>query len=144
MADPLAKRLLHPDDLLHRKVQPGQWDADGPHPAAFQDKHQDLSLFLARVRSPAQVLSLFARYPAVKRTCGTGNREPTPAEMYDAGYRIAVIPYSVIAAHGFQVETDHEGHQYRTDGHVNVIAGKSLAITWTQSAMLLDREETVG
>jgi hypothetical protein len=137
-------RRLRSDDLLYRKVQPGQWDDEGPHPAAFQDKHQDLSLFVARLKSPAQVLSSFAHYPAVMRACGTRRRRPTPAEMYAAGYRIAAIPFHTIAEHGFQVEEDPEGHQYRAGGHVNVLHGKNLAITWARRARLLSREETLG
>src|SRR5262245_57206611 len=106
-----VKRILEPDDLLYRKVQPGQWDTEGLHPAAFQDRHKDLSLFVARVRRPAEVLAMFARFPAVMRACATGRRAPTPAEMYEAGYRIAVIPYRVLVAYGFQVEVDADGHQ---------------------------------
>ena len=64
--------------------------------------------------------------------------------MYEAGYRIAVIPFSVITSNGFQVEADAEGNQFRPDGHVNVIDGKSLAITWARQARLLDRGETLG
>lgn len=138
------KRLLQPDDLLYRKIQPGQWDVDGVHPAAFQDRHADLSLFVARVCSPADLLAMFGRIPAVRRACGTGKRIPTPAEMHSAGYRIAVIPLAVIVGHGFQVEVDREENQYREDGHVNVRDGKRLAITWSRNARLLGEEETLG
>jgi hypothetical protein len=140
---PASRRLL-PDDLLYRKVQPGQWDGEELHPTAFQDKHQDLSLFVARLESPAEVLSLFASYPAVMRACGTRSRPPTPAEMYEAGYRIAAISFGTITGCGFRVEEDSEGHQYRADGHVNVLGGKNLAITWARQARLLSREETLG
>ena len=64
--------------------------------------------------------------------------------MYDAGYRIAVIEYSVVAATRFQVYVDHDGHQFREDGHVNLIDGQKLAITWTRNARLLGRDETLG
>src|SRR5438445_6125307 len=96
MPTPRVKRLLEPDDLLNRRVQPGQCDTDGLHPTAFQHKYQDLSLFVARITQPAEVLARFARFPAVMRACGTRDRAPTPDEMYEAGYRIAVIPYEVI------------------------------------------------
>lgn len=143
MPNPSTPRLLEPDDPLYRKVQPEQWDEEGVHPTAFRDKHSGLSLFVARIKSPASVLAMFARYPAVMRACGTGRRVPTPAEMYAAGYRIAVLPSRVIAASNFRIEVDENGHQFREDGHVNVIDGQKLAISRARNARLLRRDETL-
>jgi hypothetical protein len=144
MAGPRSARIAQPNDLLYRKVQPGQWDEEGVLPAAFEDRHEDLSLFVARVKSPADVLRHFARFPAVRRECRTGRHPPTPAQMYEAGYRIASIRLSVFLADQFQVRLREDGSHFDAEGHLEIIQGQRRAATWASRAHLLSREETLG
>jgi hypothetical protein len=139
-----ARRILRPEDLLYRRVMPEHWDEEGLLPAAFEDRHEDLSFFAARVKSAAEVLEYFAGFAPVKRRCGTGKRKPTPAEMYDAGYRIAEISFASILANTFAARADENGNQLDRNGHVDVIRGQELAATWASEARILSRDETLG
>src|SRR5947209_5888374 len=105
------RRTLRPEDVLYRRVMPEHWDDERLLPAAFEDRYENLSFFTARVKSPAEVLDYFAGFAPVKRRCGTGKRKPTPAEMYDAGYRIAEISFASILANGFAARADENGNQ---------------------------------
>src|SRR5437899_334586 len=105
-------RTLEPGDLLLRKVQPGQWTGDRLHVEAFDDGKQNLSFFLNRVMNPWEVLAFFSRFDRVKEWCGTGGREPTSEEMYDAGYRIAVLRIETVAARGCRFKTDERGNEF--------------------------------
>ncbi len=144
MSVPRTRRALQPEDILYRRAMPDHCDDWGLLPAAFEDRYEDLSFYLARVKSAAEVLEYFAGFAAVKRQCGTGKRKPTPAEMYDAGYRIAEIRFASILAHGFAVKRDEEGNEFDRKGHVDVIQGQELAATWASQARILSREETLG
>ncbi len=93
MTDSGDRRRLHADDMLYRKVNNGEYEGETIDPTAFIDKYPRQSFYLARRASPAAALASFARYPGVKRQCGTGDRAPTPDEMYAAGYRVAEVPY---------------------------------------------------
>ena len=132
-----CSRTLQPEDILYRRVMPEHWDAEGLLPAAFEDRYENLSFFAARVKSPAEVLSYFAGFAPVKRRCGTGKRKPTPAEMYDAVYRIAVIPFATILANGFAAKADAHGNQVSQSGHVDIVRGQELAATWASEARIL-------
>jgi hypothetical protein len=138
------KRTLQPEDVLYRRVMPEHRDEEGLLPAAFEDRCENLSFFTARVKSAAEALAYFAGFTPVKRRCGTGKRKPTPAEMYDAGYRIAEMRFASVLDNGFDAKTDEEGHQFDPNGHVNIVRGQELAATWASVARILSRDGTLG
>jgi hypothetical protein len=96
MADSGERRQLRADDVLYRKVNSGEYDGETIDPTAFIDKHLRQSFYLARVVGPRETLASFARFRGVRRQCGTGDRDPTPEEMYAAGYRIVELPYQAL------------------------------------------------
>jgi hypothetical protein len=125
-------------------VKPDCCDSSGLHPEAFVDQYSSLSFFLHRVKAPSEVLAVFANRGPVRERCGTGRVSATPAQMYDAGYRVAAIRVRVILQAGFQFKTDAHGNQFGEAGHVDVTNGQEYAATWAAKATILSREETVG
>jgi hypothetical protein len=144
MTDSGETRRLRAGDTLYRKVNAGQYDGQTIDPAAFFDKYPRQSFYLARAVSPAQALASFARFSGVKRQCGTGDREPTPSEMYAAGYRIAEVPYQAFIDLKCRVDVDDAGNEFAPNGHVNIVDAKSYATPLSRCARLLSREETLA
>lgn len=98
---PAPQRLLLPDDLLYRKLDPAPdfWDPTtlDVHPAAFADvgkAHTRLSLFVGKVKSPAAVLDFWASFGWAKRLCGNANAQGQ--DLYALGYGVAVVTVAQI------------------------------------------------
>jgi hypothetical protein len=144
MAGSDETRRLQASDVLYRVVFDGQYEGDRIDPAAFDDKYEKQSFYLQRIATPFQVLASLAGQPRVKRKCGTGTREPTPGEMYTAGYRVAEIRYQVFIDLRVLVHPHTDGSDFRPDGHVNMIDAKSHATRLSRTARMLTREETLS
>ena len=137
-------RRLQADDILYRKVNPGEYEGEAIDPTAFIDKYARQSFYLARAASPAEALASFARYAGVKRQCGTGDRAPTVDEMYAAGYRVAEVRYRAFIDLDCRVDPDEDGNEFAPNGHVNIIDAKSRATPLSRIARLLSHEEMLG
>jgi hypothetical protein len=135
-------------DRLYRKINPrhhrsGQLLAD-----AFDDAYEKQSFYLASLCSPCVVLEKFASFRGVRRACKKQDGEPDPtcAEMYDAGYRIAVTSVEVIRVKlNLEFVSEPDESEYRADGHVNVRQARLKAATLSDPvhSRILTREETL-
>jgi hypothetical protein len=125
-------------------VKPEHCDSSGLHTEAFVDNYPNLSFSLDRVKSPAEVLAVFANRGPVRKRCGTGRNGAAPTEMYDAGYRVAAIRVQVILDAQFGFKIDDDGNQFNEEGHVDVLNGQEHAATWAARATVLPRDETIG
>jgi len=130
---------IDPRDFLYRKVNPTQWDAFGAKIEAFVDKYDDLSFRLASIVSPMQVMDFFASSPAAKKQYG---ENVTGKDLYDAGFRLAILPAHVITDAGFAFKLEKDDSEYNpANGHVNIIDGKNAPFTWQKNARILTEEE---
>lgn len=144
MAHEDDRRLLEADDLLLRLVKPGQHEGERVGVAAFRDHYKKLSFRLKRAVSPARVLATFGSMSGIRDNYSPTGRALTPAEMYDAGFRIAELGVQVIRERGYGFWIYEGGHEVNEKGHVDVIDGQSDAPHWRRHARLLTREETLG
>jgi hypothetical protein len=134
-------RRLNNDDLLYRKLNPDDWDRETLEVAdeAFVDGHAAQSFFLAREKTPQEVLASFARFKAVKKLCG--KERPTAKDLYKSGYGIAVVRVSDLRARGFSIEQDSSGNEFNEAGHVDVPGLKEKPHLISDKARALVEEE---
>jgi hypothetical protein len=131
-------------DILCRKVTSEQWSkATGELlPTAFQDRHNNLSLYVLRcIPSFSYVLEIFAEFKPVQKACGTEG-PPTARQMYDSGYRIAIVPASIVEELGLSYKILPGEHEIEIDGHVDVIEGQQYALNLLFDATMLTEAET--
>jgi hypothetical protein len=132
-------RSIDSRDKLYRKVNPEHYDGDQLLPDVFYDKHEHLSVNLASFSTPISTLQKFSKYKPVWEKCGTAN--PTVAQMFNAGYRVAVIPVQAVIDLGLSFEPESNGDEYTQDGHVNIHEGKLAAASLAARAQLLSLDE---
>lgn len=140
---------VEPGDFLYRRILPAHVQAELLTPDAYIDKYEKQSFQLASVCHPKQVLEKFAHFKGTRKACKKGDEDPDPtcAEMYDAGYCMAVTSVEVIRVHlNLELVPEADGSEYRNDGHVNVKNAKLKASSLADPAnsRILTREETLG
>ena len=141
---------LPSEGSLYRAIYPDQYDSHGPKPAAFQDtggrqgqRADDLSF---TIESPRAALSAIANRRAVKDLCATGNRPPTPEEMWSAGFRVSSTPIEYVRAmvasekNTARLKLTDSGDEVGNRGHVGIVDGDRFAAQLaSKSTVLLDR-----
>ena len=155
MAD--APRRLRPDDVLYPAMRPGEYDAQGPLPHAFEYTGIDrttglpsgtLSFSVKGEATPRDALAAISRQSAVRRLCGTGKRAPSPGVMYQAGFRVAALPArDVLEAcrapgAGIHIVADGAGNEVEPNGHLQLHGGAGVAEIWARLSRTLTRAET--
>lgn len=131
-------------DWLYRMVRPAHLLDNELSPDAFDDKYSAQSFNIARIALPCSMLENFARYSGTRKICkkNAAEADPTADEMYDAGYRIAVISVRLLRENQLEIEPEANGDEYQSDtGHVNVIEARRKAATLASNAYILTREE---
>ena len=113
-------RRLNDDDLLYRKINKDDWDRETLEVAdeAFVDDYAAQSFFLARKKSPEQVLASFAR--CVPAEALSGKERPTAKDAYAYGLGVAVVRVGDLLASGFSFRKDEHGNEFTKSGHVDV------------------------
>jgi hypothetical protein len=145
---------LQADDVLHRVIEPGAYDEEGPFRAAFEDTGRDrrtgqLGHGLSFLVSARAALRALANRRTAKERCGTGKEPPSPERMYEEGYRVAGVPAASAMdavrnqAPVLSFEADADDNEVSGSGHVNLIGGNHLADTWALESQILTREETL-
>ena len=148
MSDPDVSRMVDiENDILYRKIDPDHWnhETNELYPTAFEDigrPGSDLSFFVARYKTPVQVLYYFGGQGATRRAFGIGNRV-TAERMVAGNYRIAEVRAADIQRIGLVYEV-LKGHEASTGGHVTVINGRHHAIRILRFARCLTEQETFG
>jgi hypothetical protein len=135
--------MLRPDDELYRKLNPDSWNLDNliVGPEAFEDRHEDLSLYVARFVSPKQVLEKFAGYPGLRREFFASRAEVSAEDMCRRGFGIAVITCLDVTALGLTFKTYKGGCTIDRHGHCEVIRGKQLSLEISRKVVALTREQ---
>jgi hypothetical protein len=140
-------RSIVPDDWLYRIVREFDNHVDSStgivHPAAFEDRYEKLSLYVARASSPIAIYTKFAGFKKPKQLCGT-TENPSPKQMHDVGYRITRIKADIILSNGFCFEVDQEGNEFDINGHSNVLQGQDGSIIWAKNASTLSIDESLS
>jgi len=152
-----SPRRLRPDDVLYRAMRPGEYDAQGPLPLAFEYTGTDrstglpsatLSFSAHREATPADALAAISRQGVARRLCGTGKRPPSPEAMYRHGFRVAALPARWVLdarrlpSAGVRIAADALGNEVEPNGHVQLHGGAGLAEVWARLSRTLSREET--
>jgi hypothetical protein len=132
-------RSIDARDKLYRKVNPEHYDGDQLLPDAFYDKHEHLSANLASLTTPISTLQKFSKYRPVWEKCGKAN--PTVEQMFNAGYRVAVVSVQTVMDLELSFEPETNGDEYTQDGHVNVRHGKFAAASLAANARMLTLAE---
>lgn len=135
-------RRLSPDDILYRKVNPGQSNdsTKSVAAAAFQDNHSAQSFFLKGSKTPAEILDFFAGLKGVRTAVKMAN--PEAEDLFEKGYRIAEVRVADLRSQGFSFEVDGDGNEYNQAGHVSVPGLKNNPFLTSREARLLTEEET--
>jgi len=118
--------MLRPGDKLFRKLNPDDWNPGSFEikPEAFQDNHDDLSLYVARFVTPRQLLGKFAKMKGLREFLFHDRNSPrTPEELWEKGLGIGVISYDAIIALGLCFVKDSKGLEIDKEGHVDVEQG---------------------
>jgi len=135
--------MLRPDDTLLRLLKPKQWDRDCLviSPEAFQDEHQNLSFYVARLKSARGVLRQFAGYSGLRRAYFGNDAKRSDRQMWDRGFGIGAIQCQEIVALGLQFVTRNDGFQIGKDGHVEVAGGQKAFVDLAMIARALTEAE---
>jgi len=130
---------LRPDDTLLRLLKPKQWDRDSfvISPEAFQDEHQNLSFYVARLKSARRVLKQFAGYSGLRRAYFGNSAKRSAREMWNRGFGIGTIQCQEIMALNLQFVTGTDGFQIGKDGHVDVAGGQKAFVDLASIARAL-------
>jgi len=135
-------RRLRAEDILCRKVDPGQWDEDGVLPDAFRDRYDEQSFYLKSAKPPGALLRKFASYPSLRTRFGRPHLDEN--DLYRFGYRVAEVNYGELAALGCTVKQTGAGNDYGDDGHVNIAGAKAYAEEIAIVARISPQHECVG
>lgn len=142
MSDSLILRTVNREtDVLYRKVDPDHWDHDTGNllPTAFQDPYANLSFFVARFKTPRDVLYFFRSKTATKQAAGISSSVP-PDRMYRVGFTISAVLASDFQRLGLEYIAQ-DGHEISQSGHVNVRDGQHHAIQIRGVARCLTEQE---
>jgi hypothetical protein len=138
-------------------MRPGEYDAEGPLPYAFEYTGIDrttglrsatLSFSVKGEATPRDALAATSRQSAVRRVCGTGKRAPSPEVMYDAGFRVAALPARDVLdacrapGAGIHIAADGVGNEVEPNGHLQLYGGAGVAEIWARLSRTLTRGET--
>jgi len=142
-AEPPPERMLRQGDRLLRKLIPDTWNTHTLEvfPEAFQDKHEDLSLFVARMSKPRDILALFEKFGSVREQFFGNRKRRSLEEMWERGFGIGVIGYDAIKALGLEFKKYDDGTEIEEDGHVEVKRGKECMLELSAQATALARTE---
>ena len=142
MGRPTRLRQLDPDDVLYRKVDPGQCD---PRRGivfrdAFIDHYDAQSFNVAKKMTPNQLLEKFGNMPGVKNAYKHKyhGRALTPQEMRREGFAVAAVKVSEIHALELAIKPDKDGSDFTQSGHVNIVGARDLAHEIAKKAKLVD------
>lgn len=135
---------VNPNDRLYRRLLPPvklrHWDENGIYPEAFVDQYPNLSLYLASRVRPADLLAELVTRRWVKDLCGTDT--PTWRDMYRAGFRVAVLPASLIEQEQFSFVELPGGDNYNpSSGHTDVENGQAHAAVWAAGSDFVAESE---
>lgn len=140
---------LGSDDLLYRVVHPDHWDEGGLKAAAFEDRYDEQSFFVAAKATPSSALLALAPYKPAKKVCGTGDDPPTVARMYASRYRVARVAGSFVLR---AIAETNGGNRpitikpclqgdYSDNGHLNIVNCKRHSQRFRDEAEILAEEE---
>lgn len=138
---------INESDWLYRLVRPAHYQNGELSLDAFDDKYDAQSFNLVSISSPRATLEKFAPFDGTRKKCKkkTGDADPTFLEMYEAGYRVAVVSVLSIRKLGLVFKRSEEGDEYNPKtAHVNVIDAKSKAELLLDHAHVLSRKETIS
>lgn len=138
-------------------MRPGEYDAQGPLPQAFEYTGIDrstgrpsptLSFSVKAEATPSDVLAAISRQAIARRLCGTGKRAPSPETMYRRGFRVAALPAREVLDAcqlpdaGVHIVSDALGNEVEPNGHLQLHGGAGLAEIWARLSRTLSRGET--
>lgn len=144
MAKATPARILKPDDVLYRKIEPGFWDRATGEVAddAFVDQYENQSFFAGSKKTPREVLDSFAKMKGMRDRFG--GEELTAEDLYDLGFGIAAVRVGDLKAQGLEFMVDGNGNQISKSGHVDVVALRERPHLAAIGARALTREELFG
>jgi hypothetical protein len=137
------ERMLRQGDKLLRKLNPGTWNSttSAVFPEAFEDQHENLSLFVARIKTPSDVLRHFEKFGSL-RAHYFGNREHRTAdEMWRIGFGVGVLSYEDITALGLTFKPYEDGFEIEEGGHVDVVSGQEFMLELSEKARALSKAD---
>lgn len=136
-------RTLRQGDTLLRKLNPGTWNVTTSEvlPEAFEDQHENLSLFVARFKTARDVLRHFEKFGSLRAHYFGDREHRTADEMWQVGFGVGLIPYEDITALGLSFIKYEDGFEIEEDGHVDVISGQEFMLELSAKARALSKAE---
>src|SRR5437868_5264271 len=143
MPKPSPDRMLRQGDRLLRKLNPRTWNPDtrAVSPEAFEDQHDDLSLFVARMMAPRDVLGFFARFKGLRKAHFGDDKARTPEDLWRVGFGVGVVTYESIKQLGLEFKKYQGGHEIEKTGHAEIINGKNWSLEISTVAVALSEDE---
>lgn len=133
------------DRYVYRRVPRSQWHSSGsrdePSPAAFVDRHQRLSVYLASVQTPRSVLQMaidaqIAKGPDGERFLALNGRTVEELVLGPRSWRVVRIPLAAFLSAGLTYD------RVETDGHIELCGDPTLHLDRiAQQAEVLSAEE---
>jgi hypothetical protein len=145
MPDPPSEQMLRQGDRLLRKLNPRTWNPNTGEvfPEAFEDQHDDLSLFVERMKTPRDVLGFFARFKGLRKAHFGDDQARTPEDLWRVGFGIGVVTYESIKQLRLEFKRYRGGLEIEKTGHVEILNGKNWSLELSVLAVALSEQEVL-
>jgi hypothetical protein len=136
--------MLRPGDILYRQLRAGTWDIETYRVAetAYQDRHTDSSLFVARIVTPREVFRFFCDIPGYRKAVfGRKTLRVTPEMMWGKGIGVGSVEYDRIIEIGLNFRIYNDMMPIDHKGHCEVVDGNEYALELSAITKALSAEE---